>query len=316
MSNWFALLFKLKPGTEGEVAEIFRESGRPEHDVKDDDGNTVGRLLTTLVFVGTETCVRIVEVEGDVPVVARHMARQAEVREVEEGLDPHLAEPRDMTSPEGAQEYFRKAAMFNVLHRRAPAYLRFPLEDFLQEVASSELNPGSGFVAGVSVSMAAGLVAMAARVSRDEWPEADDVAERGEELRQQVAELAELNAEAYAEAIAAQRESGGGSGSRDAAAQQAVARAADPPFEIGKVAAEVADLAARVTENGLPSVRADAAIAASLARTGAVGTQMLIEINAGITDADERLTKAREIVVAATEAEERAVAAVPEVQHR
>lgn len=113
-----ALLYKLKPGTEQAVTELFQRSGRPDHEVKDDDGNVVGTLLRTMVFMGTEACVRVIEVQGDLITVARHMGRQETVREFEEGIEPHLAESRDMRSPEGAQEFFRRAGMRLILDRR------------------------------------------------------------------------------------------------------------------------------------------------------------------------------------------------------
>lgn len=119
MSSWFALLYKLKPGAEGAVTDLFQESGRPDHEVKDDDGHVVGTLLRTMVFMGTGACVRVIEVDGDLPTVARHMGRQETVREFETGIEPHLAESRDMRSPDGAQEFFRRAGMRLVLDRQA-----------------------------------------------------------------------------------------------------------------------------------------------------------------------------------------------------
>lgn len=119
MSQWFALLYKLKPGTEEAVTKIFQESGRPDHEVKDDEGNSVGTLLRTMIFMGTEACVRVIEVDGDLPTVARHMGRQETVREFEIAIEEHLAEPRDMRSPEGAQEFFQRAGMRLVLDRKA-----------------------------------------------------------------------------------------------------------------------------------------------------------------------------------------------------
>jgi hypothetical protein len=118
MSQWFALLYKLKPGTEGEVTTLFEQSGRPDHEVKDDEGTTVGTLLRTMVFMGKGACVRVIEVEGDLPTVARHMGRQETVRQFEMGIEPHLAEARDMRSPEGAQDFFRNAGMRLVLDRK------------------------------------------------------------------------------------------------------------------------------------------------------------------------------------------------------
>ena len=114
-----ALHFELKPGSEDEVAAIFAESGRPEHTVLDDDGNEVGRLLRTLVFVQQGRAIRAIEVDGDMMAIARHMSQQQEVKDVEALLDPHLAEERDMTSEAGAIAYFMKAGMRCVLDRSA-----------------------------------------------------------------------------------------------------------------------------------------------------------------------------------------------------
>jgi hypothetical protein len=117
VANWFALLYKLKPGSEDFVADLFANSGRPDHTVKDDAGNEIGRLLTTMAFVGNETGVRVIEVEGDFKAVSRHLSQQPEVREFERQIEGHLAEPRDLTTPEGAEAFFKKRGMRNVLIR-------------------------------------------------------------------------------------------------------------------------------------------------------------------------------------------------------
>jgi hypothetical protein len=117
-STWLALLYKLKPGTEDAVADLFRSSGRPDHTVHDDDGSVVGRLLTTMVFVGAETAVRVIEVEGDPRVVAGHISRQDEVKDFESKIEPLLSEPRDLSNPEGARAFFHRSGMRNVLIRR------------------------------------------------------------------------------------------------------------------------------------------------------------------------------------------------------
>src|SRR3954447_14114637 len=121
MSSWFALLYKLKPGHEDEVAELFKQTGRPDHIVRDEDGNETGRLLTTMVFVGAETAVRVIEVEGDFMAVAAHVSSQEEVREFERQVEPHLSEPRDLSNPEGARAFFRKRGLRNVLMRHEDA---------------------------------------------------------------------------------------------------------------------------------------------------------------------------------------------------
>jgi hypothetical protein len=118
MSTWLALLYKLKPGASEAVTELFQQSGRPDHDVHDDDGNLVGRLLTTMVFVGSDAAVRVIEVEGDPRVVAGHISRQDEVKDFEQKVEQYLAEPRDLSNPEGARAFFHRSGMQPVLIRR------------------------------------------------------------------------------------------------------------------------------------------------------------------------------------------------------
>jgi hypothetical protein len=118
VSTWHALYYPLKPGSEEAVKELFRRSDRPRFDVSDENGDVVGRLLGTMVFVGKEMAVRVIEVEGPLPMVAAHMSRQPEVREFERQLEDHLTRPRDMRSPEGARQFFRDSALECVLNRR------------------------------------------------------------------------------------------------------------------------------------------------------------------------------------------------------
>lgn len=118
MSQWHALFYPLKAGSEETVKELFRDSGRPRFDVTDGDGTVIGRLLGTMAFVGKEMAVRVIEVEGPLPMVAAHMSRQPEVRAFERQLEEHLSVPRDMMSPEGARAFFRDAALECVLNRR------------------------------------------------------------------------------------------------------------------------------------------------------------------------------------------------------
>jgi hypothetical protein len=112
--TWHALYYPLKDGSEQEVGELFRHSGRPQFDMRDDSGQAAGRLLGTMAFVGRGKAIRVIEVDGPLPQVAAHMSRQPEVREFERQLEEHLAVPRDMTSPDGARAFFRTAAMDNV----------------------------------------------------------------------------------------------------------------------------------------------------------------------------------------------------------
>ena len=148
---------------------------------------------------------------------------------------------------------------------RPTSYLELPLEELLREVASPDPAPGGGFAAGVALAMAAGLVTMAARLSRESWPEAGGAAAQAEALRARAVALAQQNTEAYLSAVAAlAHDEQGDPGRRDELIARALERAAEVPLEIADAAADVASLAAAVAQDGEPSLRADAAVAASL----------------------------------------------------
>jgi len=120
MSTWHALFYPIREGSEETVKELFRNSGRPQFEITSPDGKVVGKLLATMAFVGKGAAIRVIEVDGPLPIVAAHMSRQPEVKEFERQLEEHLTEPRDMLSPEGARAFFQRAGMENVLNRRAP----------------------------------------------------------------------------------------------------------------------------------------------------------------------------------------------------
>ncbi|MFD3992887.1 SchA/CurD-like domain-containing protein [Streptomyces sp. NPDC058548] len=118
-----ALTFTVKPGSESKVAEILAGYQSPRAQV---DETT--RLRRTSLFMHGNRVVRAVEVEGDLLVALRHVARQPEVRAVEEAINPYLEQDRDLTDPESARVFFTRAALPAVQHvvssRPAPADLR------------------------------------------------------------------------------------------------------------------------------------------------------------------------------------------------
>lgn len=106
-----ALTFTVKPGSESKVAEILAGYAPPEARVDDST-----RLLRTTLFIHGNRVVRTVEVQGDLLTALRHVSRQPEVRAVEEALNPHLEQSRDLTDPESARAFFTRAAMPVVHH--------------------------------------------------------------------------------------------------------------------------------------------------------------------------------------------------------
>jgi methenyltetrahydrofolate cyclohydrolase len=185
------------------------------------------------------------------------------------------------------------------------------LEGFLDEVASAEILPGGGYVAAISVAMAAGLVAMAARLSRDDWAEARGAAAQAEALRFRGVTLAERNARAYRDAVAVMGGDGDRqTGSRDDLIAEALDRAADVPLQIAEAAADVGTLAAVVAERCEPSVRADVAVGALLSEASARGAAELIAVNLGASPNDDRVAYARELAGNAQTALERTLGAI------
>jgi methenyltetrahydrofolate cyclohydrolase len=173
--------------------------------------------------------------------------------------------------------------------------LEEPVERFLDRIASAEPAPAGGSVAAVAVAMAAGLVAMAARLAH-EWPKAPEVVERAEALRSRMATLALADEDAYAKVIEALRLPTD-SPSRDAEVEAALSGAAEVPLAVAEAAAEVAVLAALVAQDGNDRLRGDALVAAELAEAGARGAAELVAINLAGRD-DPRVERAKDLAAA------------------
>jgi hypothetical protein len=106
-----AITYRVKPGHEDEIADIFAGFRRVDSPELRDGEAVTGRLLGTAVFVKDDVMVRVIHYEGDFSAIARHMAGQRGVHLVEEKLAPYLARPRDTGTPEAFGAYFRDATM-------------------------------------------------------------------------------------------------------------------------------------------------------------------------------------------------------------
>ena len=185
-----------------------------------------------------------------------------------------------------------------------------PLGDFLDTLAGEGPAPGAGSAAAIVVAMAAGLVAMVARASKEFWPEAGGAIGQAEAFRARVAPLAQADAEVYREALSAlRRREALEERYRDQQLRAALERAADIPLKIAEAGSDLACLAALLVENGNPEVRADAAAASLLAEGGARAAAKLVEINLGTTEDDPRVRHVQTLVAVAAEASERALKA-------
>lgn len=174
------------------------------------------------------------------------------------------------------------------------AFLEQPLSVFLDRVASADPAPGGGACAAVTVGLAAGLCAMAARFSSATIPDAPALAERADALRRQVQALASEDAEAYTEvlrAFALPREPD--PVARSAKIRATLSAAAEPPLAVAEAAVEVGVLARRLVAHGNPNLRGDALTSRLLAAAGCRAAVELVAANL-VTD-DPRLARARKL---------------------
>lgn len=182
-------------------------------------------------------------------------------------------------------------------------YLDVPLRDFLDAVASREPAPGGGCAAAVTVAMAAGLVAMASRLSAD-LPDSERLVADAERLRRRSAELADVDAEVYAEVLrtlSATRATA--PAERQDRRRAAFESAALVPLEVAELGADTTRLAALLVASGNPNLRGDAATAAYAAEAGVRSAAALVHINVASGECDpDLLTRAARCTATAEEA--------------
>src|SRR5262245_23853167 len=146
-----------------------------------------------------------------------------------------------------------------------PSFLDLTLAEWLDELAAARAAPGGGSALAFAVTTAAAVAAMAARVSHN-----GGLVAQAETLRARTALLAQLDADTYEQALVTPdtalelpQEH------RDFEIGRAYARAAEPPLEIAKAAADVAELSEELARAGDPKIRPDAIAAAALASAAA-----------------------------------------------
>lgn len=110
----FALLFTVKPGTEEEVANLFKTYGRPSV-----QASSSTKLLSTSVFMKDNIVVRVFDIEGNLDEAIASLSQQQAIHEVEKVLNPLLEHPRDFSDPEAAKRFFDQSLMTRLTHREA-----------------------------------------------------------------------------------------------------------------------------------------------------------------------------------------------------
>lgn len=193
-------------------------------------------------------------------------------------------------------------------------YFDHPLRRFVELTAAREPAPGGGSVTAVTASLAAALVAMAARYSAHHMQSSEQLAADAERLVGRAAGLADADAVVYARVLVTSRATRGlAPDRRREQLGPALAAAASVPLEVAEVGAETARLAARLVVEGNPAVRGDAAVAAILAEAATRCAVQLVRINVASGGCDQDLVRrALQHAEVAADAVRRAEAAPPD----
>ena len=182
-------------------------------------------------------------------------------------------------------------------------YVDHSLGEFLDLVAKRQPAPGGGAVAAVTVSIAASLVAMAARYSADLLDGGEALIDDAARLRAGAANLADDDAEAYGAVIAARAASRGDERLRRQLVGAALTRASEVALEVAELGAETARLAGRLAVEGKRDVRGDASTALLLAEAATRSASHLVVVNVEAGGGDGHLVRrATESVATAREA--------------
>lgn len=110
--NMAALRYKVKPGHEDDIAEVFagvQRDARPT--LRGTDGQETGVIAAVALFVRGSDMIRMVKFEGEIDDVARYMAQRGPRPEMEQKLAPFMDEDRHVDTPEDFVAQFKKNTM-------------------------------------------------------------------------------------------------------------------------------------------------------------------------------------------------------------
>ena len=158
------------------------------------------------------------------------------------------------------------------------------IDTLLDALASEQPAPGGGSAAALVGAMAAALCAKVALLSEDGGSTAQAAA-----LCRRLTALADEDARLYTTALSELERR-----DDDFKLGRALEQAADAPLRIAEACADVAVLASTLAE-GSSERQADARSAAALAAGAARAAAVLVEVNLGVSDDDERVQLAHRL---------------------
>lgn len=162
------------------------------------------------------------------------------------------------------------------------------ISEFLERTASSEPLPGGGCTAALNAALAASLTEMVANltIGREQFKAVEEdmqkIAQAAADLRTQLANAIENDAQAYREVLAAfnlPKTTEDEKKQRSGAIQKAFKIAATVPLNVARDALQIMDLAARAITDGNPNAASDGAVAVLAARTAAIAGAYNVKIN-------------------------------------
>lgn len=167
-------------------------------------------------------------------------------------------------------------------------YLDKPLQNYLDELASSQPTPGGGSAAALSGAMGAGLASMVARLTlgKDAYAavqqEIEIISQQTERLRVRFQQLMQEDIEAYGRLSATfklPRTTPEEKAARTEAIQKQLAEAALVPLEVAECAAELVQYCQRIAEIGNANVLSDIATGTALASSAGTGASWMVRTN-------------------------------------
>jgi formiminotetrahydrofolate cyclodeaminase len=158
------------------------------------------------------------------------------------------------------------------------------IDPLLDALASDQAAPGGGSAAALVGAMAAALCAKVAHFSADGGAAAQAAA-----LARRLTALAAEDARLFTTALAELERR-----DDDFKLGRALEQAADAPLRIAEACADVAALASALAESASEH-QADARAAAALAAGAARAAAVLVEVNLGVRDNDERVQLAQRL---------------------